>query len=155
MVLNRSQCYVPYVDMDVDAGYLLTTLSTCFRGHCRSIVSFLAICNVFNLIWRLIGDFVWTSSITIKFFLKEDNVLHGSNSVWEGKYFSVYLRKMMQFICSSILTFISCETSCVNREMHALLAFKNSLHDLSMGCLASWNNVSLSCCEWEGVPYDR
>jgi hypothetical protein len=43
----------------------------------------------------------------------------------------------------------------VNREMHALLAFKNSLHDLAVGCLASWNNVSLSCCEWEGVPYDR
>ena len=43
----------------------------------------------------------------------------------------------------------------MNHEMHALLAFKNSLHDFAMGCLGSWNNVSLSCCEWEGVPYDR
>ena len=62
---------------------------------------------------------------------------------------------MMQFICPSILTFISCETSCLNHEMHALLDFKFFLRDLVMGCLASWNNVSLSCCEWEGVPYDR
>jgi hypothetical protein len=42
----------------------------------------------------------------------------------------------------------------MNHEMHALLDFKNGFHDIVVGCLASWNNVSLSCFQWESIPYD-
>lgn len=37
--------------------------------------------------------------------------------------------------------------------MQSIFPFRNCLHD-HVGCLASWN-VSLSCCEWEGVSCDR